>query len=264
MTHAPRRFLSLGAGIDSVTVYRLSEHGVLPRLDGAIFADTMAEPQGVYETLQDLEATGTIPIHRVSAGNLAADILASDKRTLAYPPFFMRRTSRTSGVPLPRRCTRDYKIRPIRRKIRELCGVERGIPRALRVEVWVGFSLDDMGRTFCSNVAWITNVYPLILPLRMRRKDCIAWLQAHGYQVPQKSSCVFCPYHTNAYWRDMRDNRPDEFARTVAFESAMQSAGLSGTSGIPYVHRSMVPLPMAPLDNDDTGQEELFCMHCNT
>ena len=49
----PFRFLSLGVGIDSVTVYRLSEHGILPRLDGAIFADTMAEPRGVYETLED-------------------------------------------------------------------------------------------------------------------------------------------------------------------------------------------------------------------
>src|SRR4029450_816071 len=73
----PFRFLSLGGGRQSITLYRLSDHGILPRLDGAIFADTQAEPQYVYDTLDDLIATssGTIPIYRVTAGHLGQDTL---------------------------------------------------------------------------------------------------------------------------------------------------------------------------------------------
>jgi hypothetical protein len=261
----PFRVLSLGAGIDSSTVLLLSEHGELPRLDAAIFADTMAEPQGVYETLDWLAAATSIPIYRVSKGDFAADMLAFDKGTQVYAPFYMRTETGVSGAPLGRRCTRDYKIRPIRRKIRELLAHPSRAPqRGNRVEQWIGFSLDDMGRTFCSDVQWLTNVFPLILPLRMRRRDCIAWLQAHGYPVPPKSSCLFCPYHSNSYWRDMRDHRPEEWQQTVAFEAQLQHGKPPGMRGTPYLHHSMVPLPMAPLDVLETGQEELFCMHCNT
>jgi hypothetical protein len=259
----PFRVLSLGAGIDSTTVLLLSEHGELPRLDAAIFADTWAEPQGVYATLEWLMAATSIPIYRVSQGNLGADMLAWDKARQTYAPFYMRTTAGVSGAPLGRRCTRAYKIRPIRRKIRELLAQTPRV-RGRRVEQWIGFSLDDMGRTFCSDVQWLTNVFPLILPLRMRRRDCIIWLQTHGYPVPEKSSCIFCPYHKNEYWRDMRDRRPDEWEQAVTFERRLHEGKLPGVRGTPYLHRSMVPLPMAPLDVPDTGQEELFCMHCNT
>lgn len=123
--------------------------------------------------------------------------------------------------------------------------------------------MDDLGRTFCSDVQWIENTFPLI-EKRMWKCDCVTWLKAHGYPVPQKSSCVFCPYHNNATWRDMRDNRPEEWAQVVAFEAALHAGKLPGVRGQVFVHKSMVPLPMAPIDIPETGQQELFCMACNT
>jgi hypothetical protein len=138
------------------------------------------------------------------------------------------------------------------------------LPHGVHVQQWIGFTLDDMGRTFCSDVQWITNVFPLITAKRMRRRECVRWLQEHGYPVPPKSSCVFCPFHRNTYWRDMRDHRPEEWQRAVAFETTLHTGKLPGVRGQVYLHRSMVPLPMAPIDAPDTGQEDLFCMHCNT
>ena len=278
---SPYRVLSLGAGVDSATLLLLSEHGELPRLDAAIFADTMAEPQGVYETLEWLTTATSIPIYRTMKGNLYDDILeiAEVHRQgvqmhagqHGQPPFYVRNDPNTdystavSGGTLWRKCTKDYKIGPIRRKVRELCGLKAtGTPKGLQVEQWIGFFLDDMGRTFCSDVKWITNVFPLILPLRMRRRDCVKWLQGHGYPVPPKSSCIFCPYHRNSYWREMRDNRPEEWARAVSFEERLHAGKLPGVRGTPYLHRAMVPLPMAPIDEPDIGQEALFCMHCAT
>jgi hypothetical protein len=275
---SPYRVLSLGAGVDSTTVLLMSEHGALPRLDAAIFADTMAEPSGVYDTLEWLMAAATIPIYRVSRGNLEDDILAAaasrERLTAGHvsqPPFFVKNASHLdyatadSGGRLWRKCTHDYKIAPIRQKLRELLQLPRAgrTKKGLLVEQWIGFSVDDLGRTFCSDVQWITNRFPLI-EQRMKRRDCIAWLTNHGYPVPPKSSCLFCPYHSNTYWQDMRDNRPDEWQRTVAFEAQLQKGKLPGVRGTPYLHQSMLPLPMAPIDKPDTGQQELFCMACNT
>jgi hypothetical protein len=222
-----------------------------------------------------------IPVYEVSAGDLGADVLdaarrhgAGEQMTAGHssqPPFFVKNApnldyaTADSGGTLWRKCTETYKIIPIRRKIRELLGAARfgPIPEGQWVEQWIGFPIDDQKRTFCSDVRWITNTFPLILPKRMWKRDLRRWLTEHGYPVPPKSSCTFCPYHNNAYWRDMRDNRPDEWAETVTFEAELQQGQLPGVRGIPYLHKSMVPLPMAPIDLPDTG-EELFCLACNT
>ena len=170
-----------------------------------------------------------------------------------------------AGAPLHRLCTRDFKRTPIRHKLRELLGYPfpARLPKGVLVEQAIGFPLDELGRTFCSDVQWIVNTFPLIDQC-MRKHDCARWLTAHGYPIPPKSSCRFCPYHNNAYWRRMRDTQPDEWRQTVAFEAALHQGKLPGVRGIPYVHKSMVPLPMAPIDEPETGQEELFCFACNT
>jgi len=75
--------LSLGAGVQSSTVFLMVCDGVLPKLDCAIFADTGWEPPAVYEHLAWLEKRGRvagIPVYRVSAGNLRADALVSQVR----------------------------------------------------------------------------------------------------------------------------------------------------------------------------------------
>lgn len=275
------RVLNWGWGQDSTTIALMAHHGELPPFDAILSADTQNEPHEVYETVQWVSSILTTPIYCVTAGDLAADILriASQQRQgvpmtaghCGQPPFHVRNdpnqhyATAASGGVLWRKCTHDYKIVPIRRKIRELLGVKPTgrLPHGLWVEQAIGFPLDEVGRTFCSDVQWITHTFPLI-DLRMRKRDCARWLTAHGYPIPPKSSCRFCPYHSNAYWRRMRDTQPEDWARTVAFEQALHAGKLPGVRGTPYLHKSMMPLPMAPLDAPDTGQEELFCYACHT
>lgn len=264
----PYRVLSLGAGIDSTTLLLMSEHGELPRLDAAIFADTHAEPRAVYEHIARLQSRITIPIYVVTAGVLVDVVLggmANGKR-IGTPPFFVPGIGKDRHASaLYRECTREFKIQPVTAKIRELIGLKprQRAPKGTKVEQWIGFSVDDLGRTFCSKIPWITNRYPLI-EQRMWRRDCVAWLRRRGLPIPVKSSCVFCPYHKNAYWRDMRDNRAEEWQQAVTFEARLQQGKLPGVKGKPYLHRSLIPLAMAPIDEPDTGQEELFCFACNT
>ena len=273
------RVLSLGVGLQSTTLLLMSQHDELPRLDAAFFADTEAEPVAVYETLEWVTAVVDIPIYRVSAGNLGAAVLDTAHRGalgqhltaghVGQPPFWVKNApnkdyaTAVSGGALWRKCTADYKIIPIRRKIRELLGVKPigRLRQGVWVEQWIGFSREELGRTFCSDVQWITNTFPLILPKQMTRRDCEQWLTGHGYPIPPKSSCTFCPFHSNAYWRDMRENRPNEWTATVDFERQLHAGKLPGVRGTPYLHKSMVPLPMAPIEELDTGPE-LFCHAC--
>ena len=62
------------------------------------------------------------------------------------------------GPPCPvQRSTREYKLDPIRRKVRELHEAAGRRP----VEQWLGISLDEIGRMRTSDVRYITHRYPL-------------------------------------------------------------------------------------------------------
>lgn len=275
------RVLNWGWGQDSTTLALMAHHGEIPPFDAILSADTQAEPDEVYNTVEWVQGILDVPIYRVTAGDLGADTLAVARAYASgtmmaagqhgQPPFWVKNAPNLdyatpdSGGKLWRNCTHDYKIVPIRRKIREILGVKATgrLPQGVWVEQAIGFPLDELRRTFCSDVQWITNTFPLIMK-GMRKRDCAKWLTNHGYPIPPKSSCTFCPFHSNAYWRLMRDTQPHEWAKACAFEAELHKGKLPGVRGIPYIHKSMVPLPLAPIDEPDTGQEELFCYACNT
>ncbi len=109
--------LSLGAGVQSTTVLLLSEAGILPRIDHAIFADTGWEPQAVYDNLEWLKTQTTIPVHTVSAGNVREGMLNSTIRgpkieRHASMPLRVIARDGSEGM-IRRQCTPEYKIEPI-------------------------------------------------------------------------------------------------------------------------------------------------------
>lgn len=93
MTGPDLTLISLGAGVQSTVMLLLAASGELPRVDGAIFADTGSEPAAVYAHLDRLEkeiaAPAGIPIYRVSYGNLGDDLLDSDRMAM-IPAYTMR------------------------------------------------------------------------------------------------------------------------------------------------------------------------------
>lgn len=119
---------------------------------------------------------------------------------------------------------------------------------------------------------WGEHVYPLLnsvylptrkivdtplLPRREQRADCGEWLAKHypGRHFP-RSACIGCPFRSNDEWREMRDNRPEEFADACDFDDAQRVADAQSASkrkmlvGVPYLHRQLVPLRMANLEGD--------------
>jgi hypothetical protein len=261
------RSISLGAGVQSTTLYLMACAGEIgPRPDVAIFADTGAEPPEVYAHLWRLaENFGhIIPIRIVSDGDIEADIMgARDGRTsfVSIPLRVMGADGRPGALML-RQCTREYKITPINRELRRMLGLARRQRAAgvVRVEQWIGISLDEVQRMKPSHEKWVTNRWPLI-EQRMTRRDCMTWLERHEQPVPPKSACYFCPFHDNATWRRMRDTQPELWARAVSFDREIRQGKLNGVAEDAYLHGSLLPLDEAPIDGD-TRQADLFGNEC--
>lgn len=138
--------ISLGAGVQSTTLALMAAHGEIgPMPDCAIFADTGWEPKAVYAHLDWLESVLPFPVHRVTGGNLRADALTRSNTTgqrFAAVPWFMKMPNGDAAMGR-RQCTKEYKLRPIQRKVVEL---QNGKRRKGGTEMWLGISLDEIIR----------------------------------------------------------------------------------------------------------------------
>lgn len=235
--------LSLGAGVQSSTMALMAAHGeITPMPDYAIFADTQAEPKHVYDWLDWLETQLPFPVIRVTKGNLTEAVLSgNDGDRFATPPFFTAEEGQKTGL-LRRQCTREYKVEPIQKKLRELAGYKprQRIPPNT-VEQWIGISTDEIQRMKDAPNKWTQNRWPLI-EKRMTRLHCLEWMRDNGYnELPQKSACTFCPYHDNNTWEGMKENDPSSWEEAVRVDEAIRS-GFAKTTHKLYVHRSCIPL----------------------
>lgn len=259
------RVISLGAGVQSTTMALMATRGLItPMPDCAIFADVQAEPAAVYRHLDWLEKQLPFPVHRVTAGSLKQHIVdAVAGSRFAGAPFYANSTSEGGGM-LRRQCTREFKLAPLMQKERELLGAQKGENIAqygVQIEQWIGISLDEVSRMRTSNEKWKTHRYPLV-DLRMTRGDCLNWMARNGYPRPPRSACTFCPYHSDAEWRKLRDETPEEWQEVVALDRLIRS-GVRGTVDPLYIHRSLKPLDEVDLSTpEDHGQLSLFTNEC--
>lgn len=87
------------------------------------------------------------------------------------------------------------------------------------------------------------------------RQEC----ESHGYPEPPRSACVFCPFHSNAEWRRLRDREPVQFERAVRSQKAIED-NINSTC---FLHRSCVPLDQVDLRTDEErGQGMLWDDEC--
>lgn len=91
----------------------------------------------------------------------------------------------------------------------------------------------------------------------MTRHDWLRWLERHNYPLPPKSACIGCPFHSDARWRDMRDNDADAWADAVDLDRTIRT-GFRGIRSEICLHRSAVLLDAGDLTTDaDRGQLDL-------
>lgn len=263
-----KNYLSLGAGVQSSTLALMAAKGEIgPMPDAALFADTEAEPQAVYEWLDWLENQLPFPVIRVTNGSLEENELTlriSKKSGKTYRrtfiPAFAANPDGTTGI-VARKCTADFKVRPLTKKVREIAGIARG-QKQITVTQWLGISYDELQRMKHSQEKWCQHRWPLI-ELRMTRRDCLDWMQKNGFPTPPRSACTFCPFHSDHEWRKLRDDDPEGWSHAIDFEKRMQQAAKQDQAlrAIPFLHRSLKPLGEVDLTTDiERGQGILWDM----
>ena len=143
--------LSLGGGVQSSVMALMAGEGAFDRVpDCAIFADTRWEPPSVYEHIEWLAGHLLFPLHVVDNGrSLREDVKAltnhSGSRSYVDIPVYLKGSDGKGDGIGRRQCTTNYKVRPIRRRIRELLGLRprQRVPATTTVELWLGISTDE-------------------------------------------------------------------------------------------------------------------------
>ena len=247
--------LSLGAGVQSTCVLLMSCHGLLPKLDHVIFADTGWEPKAVYDHLDWLKQEVqkfSLNIITVSAGNLKQDIIDhydGKKKWLANPPLF---TLDISGKKpklgqMRRKCTSHFKVRPIERYIkRNILKIKRfcALPTKA-INLWMGISSDEVERLRDSLEHWKINYYPLVgIPVNFgftfSRQNCLEWLNKTYPNIkPVKSACLGCPFHSAAQWQETKQNEK-EWLETCEVDDKIRH--LPMMKNPTFLHRDRIPL----------------------
>ena len=257
--------ISLGAGVQSSTMAIMAAKGDLPMPQAAIFADTQNEPEAVNKYLKYLKSILPYPVYVVSKGNIMTNMLAAkDTTNFVDAPYFTQNIITGKKGMVMRQCTNVYKIQVIRKKIRELCNIGYGkhFPKDKYVEQWIGISTDEVQRMKPSRDKYILNKHPLI-EMNMSRQDCINYLKKQNVQMPEKSACIVCPFHNDAYWHFMKTKRPKEFAVAVDFDSKVRSITRKKDEEI-FVHRSCKPLSEVQFNKaEDDKQLDMFSHLCD-
>lgn len=239
--------ISLGAGVQSSTMLLLAARGELPcRPTLAIFADTGREPKAVYRHLEFLreECRGRVEVVTVQQLDLMEPV-----RGDGFNPVPLYHVDQVGKVSIgQRQCTYQAKLRPLRAELRL-----RGYGPKNTVKCLLGISTDEIARIKPSGREWVENAWPLV-EMEMSRADCEAWTAEQGYPAAPRSACTFCPFHTDAEWRHLRDTDPEGWDEAVEYDRLAQRRG-------EFVHRSVVPLPMVDLSTpEDRGQLTLDSM----
>jgi hypothetical protein len=266
----PIHIISLGAGVQSSTMALMAAKGEIgPMPTAAVFADTKAEPASVYKWLDWLESQLPFPVHRVSRGDLTAESLLIRERVdkTGYwaknlIPAFIQNKDGSKGI-MGRQCTYSYKVEQLEKASRRIANIKRG-EKSVQVIQWIGISLDEVSRMKTSRVPWIKHRWPLV-DLGMNRHACLKWMEAQAFPKPPRSACIYCPFHSDAEWRRLRDSEPAEFERAVKYEKDLQAVKrqTDNLSGIPFLHASLKPLGEVDFSTEEErGQLNMFENEC--
>jgi hypothetical protein len=292
------RILNLGAGVQSTTLalmgvknweyWSCSEPLPYPAvglIDLALFADTQGEPKAVYEHLEWLKpiCERWFPVLTLSRGSLSENLMKGVNATVestggtgrfvSIPAFTSPMEGQNGGM-TRRQCTSEYKTEVLERHIRrEVLGLAPGqaAPKNNGVTQLMGLSYDETARVIRVKARLQASPWEVEFPLwamEMTRGGCKTWLKRnYPERTIPRSACVYCPYHSNAEWRAIKES-PEDWAEAVRIDEGIRNHDWTVTTALKqklYLHRSCVPLAQADLREADekTGQQQFgFLQEC--
>ena len=200
VTHA---FLSFGGGVQTTAMLLMPNRD----FDAVVFADTGGEMPETYSyiiaiTRPYVEKELGIPFVSVKA---SIEVGGTMQGTLED---YCLASKKTPSMQM-RWCTDRWKIRPIRKWVKE----EFGAPAT----ALMGISVDEAHRVHDPHWSEYTFSYPLI-ERRITREECRRIIRSHGWPLPPKSGCFYCPFQSPKRWKDLYHTHPDLFWRAEAVE----------------------------------------------
>ena len=212
-----------------------------------------------------------IDFRRAPGPNLYTDLLdlhAGEKNRIDNPPFWVHNADGTRGK-LQHNCTREYKIRPMRRMMRQVLFERWGIPvgprgnHALRpnaVRIQIGFSAGESSRIKPprdDDPAWCELVYPLV-EAGVTDDVVAAVYRRWGISPPDISMCNGCPFQG---LRNLRSMSAADIQQTITVDRVIRDLSAAGVKRPAYVSDTLIPMAELAEQEFSTGDEVTDDMH---
>lgn len=259
-----KQVCSLGGGKASTAMFLKGLHGDIDaRPDAAIWADTGFEPQSTHDTIARLteyaEGFG-VPIYTVRAtlgdGDIRKAMLDPNSRNGQMPMY--ARNLEGKRMMLRRYCTNEFKTYPVRRLLRSQFKATYKHP----INVWLGYTMDEVTRIKQSKPKYEVRRYPLI-EHRIYREQCIEYLKEHGWNEVERSACVCCPFRRDDEFNILTEKEKRELEE---LEDALNVDGYKIAENAEPTevrfHGTLVPIKERPYE-DSTNQMSLLDDLCD-
>lgn len=265
--------LSFGGGTQSTHLLEQHFRGDI-HYDMIIFADTGAEPQFIHEQVQwwrerQQKLGNTTPFiithHNAMPGGLEEMLMRyifTDYQRFQMPVYCSVVDEETGEIKpagmMPRQCTVDFKIVPVKQMARRMVMQELGLeyrqkmPDDIGFIIDIGFSYDEIRRinTYRSpQFKYMRLAYPLVEE-NMTTDDSIRFLEENGFPL-KRSRCYLCPFNCDGAreigmdWDEIIREEPLSFLKACWFDDSLRKVQRTGTKimrTIPYLHYSRQPL----------------------
>jgi len=196
----------------------------------------------------------------VAGPNLATDLLnISRVKRIDNPPYWTAPRSGGKVGQLMQKCTKHYKIAPMDRFLRQWIEQRLGYPANSKrlppglVTKWIGFCKGEEMRIKPSTQNYIRFAYPLI-DRGMGQVEVGQYYESNGLALPPRSVCNACFANGPAMYREMRKERPGDFAQACAIDEAVRDMSSCGVEESVYVSRTRRPLSVIA-DDEYEGQQ---------
>ena len=200
-----KTYLSLGAGVDTTAILLMPD--ILKEMDFVLFADTGGEHPETYQYMERY----IMPYLEENGKPL---IIVQGEENIGGSPVRVMEEAYLKWKMIPtrpiRHCTDKWKIKPMHKYLAEMYPNED-------LRVIIGFAYDERHRMNTTKWKDQTPWYPLI-EKELTRDDCMKIISNHGWEIPPKSGCFYCPFQRLDQWKDMRFRHPDLWQRAVALE----------------------------------------------
>lgn len=260
--------LSFGGGTQSAHLLEKHLQGEI-HYDYIIFSDTGAEPRFIHEQVrwwqQRKESMeNKTPFYITNHNSMPHGLeemlfryLLTEYQRFQLPVYCSKIENgevKPAGI-MQRQCTIDFKIIPVKQKIRQLLlakynlNPRQRLAKNVGVVIDIGFSVDEIKRisTYQSpQFKYMYLAYPLVEG-NHTTDESIDFLKQNQYPS-YRSRCYLCPFNCDMRgmnWQEIIEEEPLSFLKACYLDEQLrtiQATGRKNMHSIPWLHYSRTPL----------------------